>query len=146
MSEAIEVVEPGIETVTIDVLLNALADPIRLTLVRAFDAADDWVCGSDVLKSTGITIGKSTLSHHFKVLRDAGLIRTRVHGTRRLVTLRRQELEQRFPGLLALLRQPAPSGPSGRRPDRPEDSPAGGPSAGAGSMRGSAPPPRPAGA
>jgi DNA-binding transcriptional ArsR family regulator len=90
--------------VTIDVVLSALADPVWLTLVRALDAAGDWTCGSDILRDTGITIGKSTLSHHIKVLRDAGLIRTRVNGIRRLVTLRYDDVEQRFPGLLTMLR------------------------------------------
>ena len=101
-----EVIEPAIETVTIDVVLSALADPVRLTLVRALDAAGDWTCGSDVLKNTSVTIGKSTLSHHIKVLRDAGLIRTRVDGIRRLVTLRYDDVERRFPGLLTMLREP----------------------------------------
>ncbi|RQW96601.1 ArsR/SmtB family transcription factor [Micromonospora inaquosa] len=100
-----EVIEPAIETVTIDVVLSALADPVRLTLVRALDTAGDWTCGSDILKEAGVTIGKSTVSHHIKVLRDAGLIRTRVDGIRRLVTLRYDDLEQRFPGLLAMLRE-----------------------------------------
>lgn len=104
-----EVIEPAIETVTIDVVLSALADPVRLTLVRGLDAAGDWTCGSDVLKDTGITIGKSTLSHHMKVLRDAGLIRTRVDGVRRLVTLRYDDVERRFPGLLTMLREHAPA-------------------------------------
>ncbi|GIF12823.1 ArsR/SmtB family transcription factor [Actinoplanes teichomyceticus] len=106
-----EVIEPALQTVTIDVVLSALADPVRLTFVRALDAAGDWTCGSDVLRNTGVTIGKSTLSHHMKVLRDAGLIRTRVDGIRRLVTLRYDEVEQRFPGLLAMLREhrPAPA-------------------------------------
>jgi DNA-binding transcriptional ArsR family regulator len=103
-----EVIEPAIETVTIDVVLSALADPVRLTFVRALDAAGDWTCGSDVLRETGVTIGKSTLSHHIKVLRDAGLIRTRVDGIRRLVTLRYEDVEQRFPGLLMMLRAPGP--------------------------------------
>jgi DNA-binding transcriptional ArsR family regulator len=105
----IEVIEPAIATVTIDVVLSALADPVRLTFVRALDTAGDWTCGSDVLKDTGVTIGKSTLSHHIKVLRDAGLIRTRVDGVRRLVTLRYDEVEQRFPGLLTLLREHTPT-------------------------------------
>jgi DNA-binding transcriptional ArsR family regulator len=104
-----EVIEPAIETVTIDVVLSALADPVRLTFVRALDAAGDWTCGSDVLRNTGVTIGKSTLSHHIKVLRDAGLIRTRVDGIRRLVTLRYEEVEQRFPGLLTMLREHGPA-------------------------------------
>ena len=82
---------------------------MRLTLVRALDAAGDWTRGSDILRDTGVTIGQSTLSHHIKVLRDAGLIRTRVDGIRRLVTLRYGEVERRFPGLLAMLRTHDPA-------------------------------------
>lgn len=100
--------EPVIEAVTIDVVLSALADPTRLGLVRSLDAVGDWACGSDILKDMGVTLGKSTLSHHLKVLREAGLIHMRVHGTRRLVALRDDELKRRFPGLLDLLREPAP--------------------------------------
>jgi DNA-binding transcriptional ArsR family regulator len=101
-----EVTEPAIETVTIDVVLGALADPVRLGLIRALDAAGDWACGSDILRGMDVTISRSTLSHHVKVLREAGLVHTRVHGTRRLLTLRHDELEQRFPGLLNMLREP----------------------------------------
>ena len=46
------------------------------------------------------SVSKSTLSHHFKVLREAGVTRTRVNGTHRYVSLRGDELESRFPGLL----------------------------------------------
>jgi len=106
VGQVTDVVEPSLDTVTIDSVLSALADPVRLTFVRALDASGDWTCGSDVLRDEGITIGRSTLSHHVKVLRDAGLIRTRVQGTRRLMTLRYDELERRFPGLLGLVRQP----------------------------------------
>lgn len=109
-----EVIEPAIETVTINVVFSALADPVRLTFVRALQAIGDWTCGSDVLEAAGITIGKSTLSHHLKVLRDAGLIHTRVHGTRRLVTVRRDELNRRFPGLLEMLSEPTPAATDAR--------------------------------
>ena len=111
-----EVIEPAIETVTIDVVFSALADPVRLRFVRALAAAGDWTCGSDVLNDTGVTIGKSTLSHHIKVLRDAGLIRTRVDGIRRLVTLRYDDVEQRFPGLLTMLREYDPAGVAAQPP------------------------------
>jgi DNA-binding transcriptional ArsR family regulator len=104
-----DLTEPVIETVPIDVVLSALADPVRLTFVRALDGIGDWACGSDVLRSTGVTISKSTMSHHFKVLREAGLIHVRVQGTRRMVTLRHEELGRRFPGLLDLLRAPTPT-------------------------------------
>ncbi|MEU8181191.1 metalloregulator ArsR/SmtB family transcription factor [Micromonospora sp. NPDC049044] len=110
-----EVIEPPIETVTIDVVLSALADPVRLTLVRALAAAGDWACGSDILREAGVTIGKSTVSHHVKVLREAGLISTRVDGIRRLFTLRYDDVEQRFPGLLTMLRERAPAGAAAER-------------------------------
>jgi DNA-binding transcriptional ArsR family regulator len=48
----------------------------------------------------GLPVSKSTGSHHFKVLREAGVVRCRVEGTRRYYTLRRDDLEARFPGLL----------------------------------------------
>jgi DNA-binding transcriptional ArsR family regulator len=119
-----EVPEPSIGAVTIDVVLTALADPVRLAFVRALDAAGDWTCGSDVLEGAGVTISKSTLSHHVKALRTAGLIRTRVSGTRRLVTLRYDDLDLRFPGLLALLREDSSAQQSPAEPDDPGSSPA----------------------
>ena len=52
-------------------------------------------------------VTKSTCTHHFKVLRDAGVIRQRQEGTRRLNTLRRDDLEARFPGLLGTILEAA---------------------------------------
>lgn len=87
----------------ITVLLQALADPVRLDIVR--DLAENQgprPCGSFVG-----TVTKSTLSHHFKVLREAGIIRQRVEGTRKLTSLRREELDAAFPGLIdSILRAP----------------------------------------
>lgn len=111
-----DLAEPALENVAVDAVFSALADPVRLTFVRALQTGGDWVCGSDILKAAGITIGRSTLSHHLKVLREAGLIHTRVHGTRRLVALRRDELKRRFPGLLEMLGEQAPAGTAGRTP------------------------------
>ena len=76
-------------------VLHALSDPIRLRIVA--ELADDKEHGCN---SFELPVGKSTRSHHFAVLRDAGLISTRVEGKCRLNRLRRDELEQRFPGLL----------------------------------------------
>jgi DNA-binding transcriptional ArsR family regulator len=76
-------------------VLHALSDPTRLEIVRGLDADGERQCGSFDL---GLT--KATRSHHFKVLREAGLTYTRVEGTARFVTLRREELDARFPGLL----------------------------------------------
>jgi DNA-binding transcriptional ArsR family regulator len=86
---------PTVREIDLTRVLFALSDPTRLTIVRELAAADDQPCGS-----FPVTVSKSTLSQHFAVLRDAGVIRTRVDGTQRFQTLRRAELDKRFPGLL----------------------------------------------
>ncbi len=75
--------------------MSALSDPIRVGLVRVL--ADGQERGWSELRAP---VAKSTLSHHLRVLRDAGLTRTREEGTRCYVALRRQDLQARFPGLL----------------------------------------------
>ncbi|MBS2965307.1 helix-turn-helix transcriptional regulator [Actinocrinis puniceicyclus] len=80
-------------------VLAALADPGRLAIVRAL-ARQGEECCNRVGELAGLTIGKSTLSHHIKVLRESGVISTRAQGTHRYVSLRRAELDQAFPQLL----------------------------------------------
>ena len=77
-------------------VLHALSDPVRLQMVEMLDEAEGALACSDL----GLPVSKSTGSHHFKVLREAGIVRCRVEGTRRYYTLRRDDLEARFPGLL----------------------------------------------
>jgi DNA-binding transcriptional ArsR family regulator len=87
---------PTREELRIEAVLHALSDPQRLTIVRAL--AEDPTprpCGSFDLDVT-----KSTKTHHFRVLRDAGLITQEVQGTSRMTSLRRDDLDARFPGLL----------------------------------------------
>jgi DNA-binding transcriptional ArsR family regulator len=79
-------------------VLGAVSDPIRLGLVRLL--SDDRERAWGDLRAP---VAKSTLSHHLKVLRDAGLTRTRQEGTRCYVRLRRDDLDTRFPGLLTAL-------------------------------------------
>jgi DNA-binding transcriptional ArsR family regulator len=90
-------------------VLSALADPVRLRLVRILDEADGAVsCGEIPLP-----VSKSTGSHHLKVLREAGVVRAQAEGTRRYYTLRRDDLEARFPGLLdTVLHAAAPANAS----------------------------------
>lgn len=90
----------------ITTVLQALADPVRIAIVRRLgECADARTCGSFELP-----VSKSTLSHHFKVLREAGLIVGRYEGTRKLISLRRDDLEAAYPGLLdSLLRAIAAS-------------------------------------
>ncbi|MBD0842792.1 MULTISPECIES: ArsR/SmtB family transcription factor [unclassified Streptomyces] len=80
--------------------LAALADPVRLTLVRELAASDEWsrACGS-----FDVPVGKAALSHHFAVLRGAGLVEQRDRGAKRVNRLRREEFDARFPGLLDLV-------------------------------------------
>jgi DNA-binding transcriptional ArsR family regulator len=76
-------------------ILRALADPTRLEIVRILAASEEVACGA-----FGIEATKQNLSHHFRVLRDAGVIASRDEGRNRYSSLRRADLEARFPGLL----------------------------------------------
>ena len=76
-------------------VLHALSDTMRLKIVAALAEGAELTCGS-----FGLPVTKSTCTHHFKVLREAGVIQQRQVGTTRLNTLRREDLEARFPGLL----------------------------------------------
>ena len=76
-------------------VLAALGDPVRLTIVRQLAERGEVPCGG-----FQFDLAKSTLSHHFKVLREAGLVISRPEGTSLMNALNRDELEKRFPGLL----------------------------------------------
>jgi DNA-binding transcriptional ArsR family regulator len=91
--DAIE--HPGVDAFDLVAVLSALSDPIRLRIVRELAGGAERSCGSFELP-----VGKSTCTHHFRVLREAGLIRTRLDGKTRMNSLRAAELEQRFPGLI----------------------------------------------
>lgn len=89
---------PELEDVTIGQVLYALSDVNRLKIVQMIDAAGGELrCGSF---SDEIGLTKPTLSHHFGILRESGVIATRIDGTHKLNTIRRKELNRRFPGLL----------------------------------------------
>ncbi|HVB54016.1 MAG TPA: helix-turn-helix transcriptional regulator [Candidatus Acidoferrales bacterium] len=90
----------------ITTLLQALADPVRMELLRALAGSDQPIsCGS-----FQVPVTKSTLSHHLRVLREAGVIDQRCDGTRKLTSLRRHDLDACYPGLLqSLLQSPAES-------------------------------------
>jgi len=78
-------------------VLHALSDPQRLRIVCLL-AERDQPCACS---SFGLDVTKSTLTHHFRVLREAGVIRQELAGTSKLNSLRREDLDSRFPGLLA---------------------------------------------
>jgi DNA-binding transcriptional ArsR family regulator len=79
-------------------VLHALSDPVRLEIVRALDGGSELACSC-----LGTPVSKSTLSHHLKVLRESGITSTRAEGTQRLVSLRTDDLEACFPGLLGCI-------------------------------------------
>ena len=80
---------------TLERLLYALSDPVRLDIVRCLAGVEEASCGE-------LDGGrpKSSMSHHFRVLRDAGLVHTRSVGTTHMNSLRADVLAERFPGLL----------------------------------------------
>ena len=95
----IETIPQGPDLATIDVLtvLQALSDPVRLEIVRnlASCGESERRCGDFALPVT-----KSTLTHHFRVLRESGVIEQSRDGTAKVNRLRREDLDARFPGLL----------------------------------------------
>jgi DNA-binding transcriptional ArsR family regulator len=92
---------PSLDRVALATVLQALSDPCRVAIVRALleGRGREFACNEIPLK-----ISKATRSHHFDILRDAGLILTRCEGTRCMTSLRRKELARKFPGLLDLIR------------------------------------------
>jgi DNA-binding transcriptional ArsR family regulator len=96
-------IHPRLADVPLAAALHALADPCRLAIVRRLAEDGELSCSA----AAHIEVPKSTLSNHFRILRGAGLIRTRSAGRDHLSTLRREEFEARFPGLLGtVLAQP----------------------------------------
>ena len=91
---------PAADELDISTILHALSDPMRLRIVAGLATDGDKAC-----KAFELPIAKSTCAHHLRVLREAGMIRQRIVGTTRINSLRRDELDARFPDLLdAVLR------------------------------------------
>ena len=93
---------PDLAQIDVLTVLQALSDPVRLEIVRQLagcpESAAGLACGHIELPVT-----KSTATHHFKTLLTAGITHEREEGTRKFVSLRRSELEDRFPGLIGLV-------------------------------------------
>lgn len=87
---------PRRDDLRLEDVLQALGDPVRLQIVRTLHAE----AGSRPCGTFGLPVAKSTASHHFRVLREAGVIHQRAAGRERLTELRADDLEARFPGLL----------------------------------------------
>ncbi|MHB1606932.1 MAG: ArsR/SmtB family transcription factor [Leptospirales bacterium] len=86
---------PSEQEFRLENILHALSDPVRLSIVRCLSKSGDRSCGS-----FDLPVAKSTASHHFRILREAGIIRMQSMGVQYLNSLRKDEIDFRFPGLL----------------------------------------------
>ncbi len=93
---------PDKKDISLPGVLYALGDPIRLEIVRHLAIEGEQPC-SAVCDALGLAIAKSTMSHHFRVLREAGVTCSRKEGTLQLNQIRREDLDARFPGLLEVV-------------------------------------------
>lgn len=86
---------PPKKSVDLSAVLYALSDPVRLSIVQTLATEGERACGT-----FNLPVAKSTASHHFRVLREAGIIEMKPRGTQYINSLRREDLDSRFPGLL----------------------------------------------
>ena len=91
---------PDAASLDLALVMRTVGDPLRLQMVRTLDAEGEILCGA---LGDRLGLPKSTGSYHLRLLREAGLTRTRQDGTLRYVSLRRADLEDRFPGLVEVL-------------------------------------------
>ena len=94
---------PSIEDVTVEGILHALSDPVRVAIFAEIAGRHDAKSCSEFAETRERNIPKSTLSQHFKALREAGLIRGERVGVEMLNTSRCWEIDKRFPGLIAAI-------------------------------------------
>lgn len=98
-------IHPSIEDITVEGILHALSDPVRAAIYAELAGSGCAASCSNFLQIKDRGIPKSTLSQHFRSLREAGLIRSERQGVEMLNTTRCGEIEQRFPGLIAAILQ-----------------------------------------
>lgn len=91
---------PDMVDVSLVEVMRALSDPTRLRIVQVLADGREHPKTTDIW---GFPVQKSTMAHHFKTLREAGLTRTIVEGRTHSIQLRRSELDAKFPGLIAAL-------------------------------------------
>ncbi|MBP0450070.1 MULTISPECIES: helix-turn-helix transcriptional regulator [unclassified Kitasatospora] len=101
---------PAVEEIELGRVLSALADPLRRRVVRELAAAPDGTART--CSSFALPVSKATVTHHFRTLRESGLVRQVDGGNSRMASLRRDEIEARFPGLLAILLAEGAAGPA----------------------------------
>ncbi len=103
---------PPIAEIALEGILYALADPVRLGIVRTLATRN---CAMNCTAAAPEDLPKSTQSHHYQVLREAGLIRSERRGTEVVNSLRCAEINEKFPGLIAKILEAAAASDSQRR-------------------------------
>ena len=96
-------VHPSVDDISVESILHALSDPVRVAIYAQLAAASGATICSNFLQMRDRKIPKSTLSQHFRALREAGLIRSERHGVEMRNVSRCVEIEGRFPGLIAAI-------------------------------------------
>lgn len=98
MTKNTEIQQPLQDEIYLLKVLHALSDPVRMKIVLQIAKAGPIKCGA-----FDIPIPKSTLSHHFKVLRESGVVASKRDGNELINSLRMKDLETLFPGLLVAI-------------------------------------------
>jgi DNA-binding transcriptional ArsR family regulator len=91
---------PPVEALDLATIMRTVGDPLRLEIVRLLADGSEWNCHA---LQDRLGLAASTGSYHLRLLREAGVTRTRAEGTQRIISLRRDDLERRFPGLVGVL-------------------------------------------
>jgi DNA-binding transcriptional ArsR family regulator len=118
-------IHPSVDDITVESILHALSDPVRVAIYAQIVGSECSQSCSNFLNISERGVPKSTLSQHFKVLREAGLIRSERRGVEMQNTSRCSEIDKRFPGLIAAIakahqiqsgRKAGDTAPAARRP------------------------------
>jgi DNA-binding transcriptional ArsR family regulator len=91
---------PPADSLELATIMRTVGDPVRLEIVRTLGDGSERSC---TVLQHALGLPASTSSYHLRLLREAGVTRTRAEGTQRMISLRRDDLERRFPGLLEVL-------------------------------------------
>jgi len=93
-----DALHPDLDQISLAQVLHGFADPARLHMVRTLQELGECQCS---MVYAGLGLSKSNASHHFRVLRESGILRRTQRGSQQYAALRATELQDRFPGLLA---------------------------------------------
>jgi len=91
---------PSVDAFDLATVMRTVGEPLRLEIVRILADGSEWNCHA---LQERLGLAASTGSYHLRLLREAGVTRTRAEGTQRIISLRRDDLERRFPGLVDVL-------------------------------------------